>query len=272
MKFDIADSFLFCLDALMKYKQFLMFSALSAAISTHALAAPTIKPAGIQIVWNAMADEFDGFGTYGATEGVSVSLVVQAGAKSIIGFDDKKSKVAIHYGDENLGGKFGSFEKYSKDRKNMRVDVKTKQLPSDGSGVFKVTGSMEVVVASKKETKSIAAQKLKKGDKLTLKEGFNFEVSKIGKPKYGQDELEIDLKWKGDIPELAEVKFYNKEGALIESRAAGWSSFGRGAGKTVVKTYKLKKKFDEIKIEMDLWTDAEALTLPIDLQLNALGK
>lgn len=251
----------------MKYKQFLICFASFTATFCSVLAGPSVKPAGMKIVWEKLAEEFNGYSTYGSDEGVEVSLVLQLEGKSIIAFDDKKSKIAIHYGDKNLGGKFRGFEKYSKDRLNMRIEARTKALPSGEGSDFKLTGSMAVTVASKSETKSLEAQKLKQGDKLTIKEGFDFEVSNIGKPKYGKDELEITLKWKRDISQLAAVKFYNKEGELIESRSKGWSK----SSKVTSKTYSLKKKFDEMRIEMDFWTDAEILSVPIDLKLNATG-
>jgi len=252
----------------MNTKHLLILAASSLALPLNAVAEITVKPVGMQIVWSSLKDEFDGHRTYNNKEGVYVAVALNAGGKNIIAFDDKKSKVSILSGDEDLGGKFDSWEKFSKDGKIMRVEAKTEKLPTGDAAALKLSGSMSVVVASKSETKSIEPRALKKGDKLTFGDDFTCEVTKIDKPKYGDDQLEISLKWKQNIPRLAEIRFFDKDGKKIESRKGGWSSFGAFGKRTITQSYLLKKKSDLLKIEMDLWTDAEALVVPIDLGIG----
>ena len=233
---------------------------------------PTIEPAGMQIVWDSLKKEFNGFGIYNGTEGTNVTLAIKGGGKSIIAFNRKQSKVSIQYGGKDLGGEFGSWGKFSEDGKIMRLEAKTDQLPAGKATNLKLTGSVEIVTASKSETKSVGPQALKVGDKLTFGEDFTCEVTKLGKPTYGNDELEITFKWKHEISKLSAVRFFNKEGKEIESKSSGRSSFGSLGKMTVTKSYKLKKKSDVLKIEMELWTDAETVTVPLNVELGLGGQ
>ncbi|BDS05112.1 hypothetical protein NT6N_01520 [Oceaniferula spumae] len=245
-----------------------LITACSVTLPMASLADVSIEPSGMKIVWQSLKKDFDGFETYNSSEGVYVTVAVRGGGKNVISFDNKKSKVSIQYGDQDLGGSFGMWNKTSKDGKTMRIEVKSDKLPQGDNAALKLAGSLDLVVASKTDTKTSGPRELKKGDKLTFGDNFSCEVSKIEKPKYGDDELEVSFKWDRDIPELAAVRFYDEAGKLIESKAGGWSSMGGFGKKTVTKSYLLKKKSDILKIEMDLWSDAEALTVPLNLNVG----
>ena len=255
----------------MKRKLFLIFSVFSVISAAGVFAELKVEPAGIKVIWNTLEKEFDGFKTYNEKKGVYLSLGVFAGDKKIISYNKDNSKVSMKSGDENLGGEFGHFEKISKSGKVMRLEVKSDQLPEGGDGKISVDGNMELVVASKSEIKSSKLIKLEKGMKITLADNFRFEIAEIKKPSYGDYELEIELKRKRDIRERAAVRFLNKEGKEIESKTAGWSSFGNFGKKTVTKSYQIKKRSSEVRIEMDLWVDAKKITVPFTLNVSLLG-
>lgn len=246
------------------------------ALLTAAQAEVTFEPAGIQVVWKSMEKEFDGFKTYNSSEGVNLTLVAKAKDKKFIGFLKDGSKASFHDGGADLGGKFGFFDKISKDGTAMKIEVKSEKLPAAGAASVQVKGGIDVMMASKSETQTIDSRELKKGDKLELNENFKFTVDSIGKPKWGDNPLEVTFKWKRKIPgkvdELRAVRFYDGEGKLIESSRGGnsWGGFAGSYSTTI--TYSLKKKSKVIKIEMDLWTDAEKVTVPLDMSLKLGGK
>ncbi|MBT8044227.1 MAG: hypothetical protein KJO79_04690 [Verrucomicrobiae bacterium] len=230
-----------------------------------------IEPAGMKIVWKSLKDDFDGFQTYNSSKGTYVSLALRAGEKGIIAFDKDKSKINISDGTSDLGGKFGMWNKISKSGKVMRVEVTTEKLPAAGTQSLELTGSINATVASNTDTKASEAREFKKGDKVELTDDFKFEISKIEKPKWGDDPLSVTLKWSRKIPELAAVRFYDAEGKEIESKSGG-SSWGGFLGKySVTKSYRLKRKSKVLKIEMDLWTDAETINVPIKLKMGLHG-
>jgi len=252
----------------MKPHLFSIIAGLAIVCPVTTQAEVTVAPAGMKVVWESLKEEFDGFSTYNSDEGVYVTLAVKGGEKNIISFDKKKSKVSIKHGDKDLGGSFSFWNKTSKDGKTMRIEVNTDDLPTGELQPLKLTGNLILVTASKTETKTSGPRELKKDDKLSFTDEFNCVVKELAKPKHGDDELEVTFKWTRDIPELAAVRFYDEAGKLIESKAGGWSSMGGFGKKTVTKSYLLKKKSDILKIEVDLWSDIEKLTVPLDLKLG----
>ena len=237
----------------------------------NASADVSVEPAGMKVVWKTLKKEFDGFQTYNTSEGVYVSLAVSAGDKGIIGFEKKKSNIKLSAGGQDLGGGFGMWNKTSKDGKMMRVDVESKKLPSANVSDVKLVGEISLIVSSKKETKTTKVQAYKKGDQVELVKGFSFEVKSLGKPSWGDDPLEISLKWKKKIPELAAVRFFDAAGKEIESSSSGSSSMGFAGNQTVSKSYKLKKKVEKFRMEMDLWVGLEHVTVPVDLTIGMGG-
>jgi hypothetical protein len=255
----------------MKKRLFPMIVASAIAWPVTCLADITVVPAGMKIVWKSLQKEFDGFQTYNSKEGAYINLAVNAGDKGIIGFDKDKSKLTISDGTNDLGGKFGMWNKFSKDNKAMRVEVSSEKLPSADAAHLKLTGKLELVMASKTETKACAAREFKKGDKVALSDDFKFEIDSIGKPKWGDDPLALTFKWNRKIPEFAAVRFYDEAGKEIESSTNGSSRSGFLGKYTVTKSYKLKKKSKMLKIEMDLWMDAENVSVPVDVQVGIGG-
>lgn len=232
----------------------------------------TLEPVGMQVVWKSLKKEFDGSKTYNADEGVHLTLAATVKEKKFIGFLKKESEVTFLDGDKDLGGKFGFFDKVSKDGTMMKLEMQSDKLFAEGAASVKVKGSLSVMVASKSETKSFGPAALKKGDKFELRDDFKFTIEDIGKPKWGNDPLHVVFQWKrkkpGKVPELKEVRFYGEDGKLIESSRGSSSWGGFGGSYTTTLAYNLKKESKVLKVEMDLWTDAEKVTVPFDLTLN----
>jgi len=237
-------------------KLFLVIAATTLVSPLTSLAEITVKPAGMKVVWNSLGDEFKGFQTYSSKEGVYLSFGVTTSEKNIIAFDAKKSDITVKAGGKDLDGSFEPWERISEDGKTMRVELVSKKLPTDSVNKFQLTGSINVILASKFETKSTEVKVLKKGDKFSL--GDNFE-------------LEIELKWDRDIPELAKIKFYDEAGKEVEFRKGASSRFG-SLGKVVIsRSYRFKKKPGKLKVEMDLWSDLESVSVPMNMNVGLAG-
>ena len=255
----------------MKIRPIQAFVAVALAISATSVADVSVEPIGMKIVWKSLRKEFDGFQTFNASEGAYVALGVMAGEKGIIAFDEDKSKISLSDGKKDLDAGFGMGDRISKDAKALRLEVKTKKVPAPGSTELVLKGNLSVTVASETETKATEVRKFDKGDKVQLADGFEFQVERIGKPKWGDDPLEVTLEWKRKIPELAAIRFFDADGKEIESSRGSSSRSGFFGKYTVTRTYLLKKKSDNLKIEVDLWTNAENITVPVDLKVQIGG-
>lgn len=239
---------------------------------TTCLAEITVKPAGIQVVWDSMKDQFGGFTTFNASEGLSVTLAVETTDKGFIDFNKRESKVMISDGENDMGGKFGMWDRISEDAKSMSVVVESKKALQADVESFAVKGELSAVTASEKETKSTKLSKVKKGDLVDSIEGFEFEVEKLGKPEWGDEPHAITLKWQKDVSELAAVRFYDAEDKEIESSKGSSSSFSAfGKITSVTKTYRLSKKVDTLRMEFDLWSDLSEISIPFDLVISLSG-
>ena len=224
----------------------------------------SVKPAEMKIIWDSLSNEF-----YGANQGMHFSFHLNSDGKSLIGHSAADSDITVKAGGQDLGGKFNFWETFSKDRKTMRLEAATEKLPERRASKFRLSGNIEVLLASKKVTKSTEIKAFKKGDKVTLSDDFAFEIIGFSKPKpeWEDEALNINLEWKQDISLLAEVRFYDAEGKIIESREAGSTTSESSA----TKMYALKKKPEVFKIEMDFWEDIETVTVPLKVNLSLSG-
>jgi len=222
----------------------------------------SVKPAEMRIIWDSLGNEF-----YAANEGVRFSFYLNSDGKNLIWHRKADSDITVKAGGRDLGGKFKFFGRINKDGKTMRLEVETEKLPERRASKFKLSGNVEVLLASKKVTKSTEMKAFKKGDKVTLGDGFAFEIRGFRKPEWKDEALDINLEWKQDISVLAEVRFYDAEGKLIESREGG----GTTGESSATRHYLLKKKPEVFKIEMDLWEDIETVTVPLKMNLSLSG-
>ena len=257
----------------MTTKHLLTTTVATLACSFTALAEISVKPAGLRIVWDSLSEELN-FSTYNSEEVANFSFALSSTDKSFIAYDQESSKVMVKAGDQDLGGDFKFGERISKkDGKTMRVEVETEKLPTGNFDGFQVSGSINVLLASKLETESSELKVFKKGDKIKFGDDFSFEVKELGKPKsdFYKEPLEVTLEWKQDVSKLSKVRFYDAEGKLIESRNGGSSTVGFLGKRTVTRTYLLKEKSEKLKIEMDLWADIEKVAVPLEMNLGLSG-
>ena len=248
----------------------------SVVLGSSAMGQIVFEPAGMKVVWNSLDKEFDGFKTYNSSEGVYLTLAAKLPDKKFIGFLKDSSKVTFMDGDTDLGGKFGFWDKISKTGTAMKLEMQSKKLPAKGAASIQVKGNIGVMVASKADTKALGPREFKKGDKLDLGDDFQFTIDSIGKPKWGNDPLQVVFKWKrkkpGKVPELKEVRFFSEDGQLIKSSRGGTTWGGFAGTYTTTVSYNLKKESKILKIEMDIWVDAEKVTVPLNLSVKLGGK
>lgn len=249
-----------------------MISVFSATILASAADNISVKPAGLMIVWEPMKEEFEGFQTFNHDKGTHVCLGLRTTNKDFVVFDDKESKITVSDGSNELRAEFGFWNRISKDAKVMRIELHSKTLPAPDCSSLTVKGDLAVHVASNKTTKSTESRKFQKGDKVELAEGFVFEINKTGLSNWNKDDTEVSITWKRKVPELAEVRFYDPQGNLIESSSGGSSSMGFAGKYTVTKSYVLEKYSGAFRIEMSLWTDMQSVTVPVDFKIGIGGK
>ena len=244
-------------------------------------AEPSVQCIGLQVVRlpdsikNTQLAPFNG-----AQPGTQIALLIGVDQSKIIRFDFAKSRieafidstrqsllseedVKIAFGTREG---FGPFPKISKDGKLGRISIRGSKTPSPSATKVGVKGTLVAMLGS--ETESIKSKPfaLEKGTKISLA-GIDFQIDGVGKPSFGNDAQEIKLRTSdSNITNLADVKFYDEKGTLVESRRGSSGRMGFAGAETYTQSYRLKTKLDgKAIIEFETWSDLQETEIPFSV-------
>lgn len=257
--------------------------ALVTALSAPALLAQkaAVEAKGIRIVGEGYGKtEFGAeLRPFNWSPGTSIALLVLHSAGGLIEIDEDASKFTQFTDDKGTKldakkSKFGnnavniSFPKISKDGKAALVELGVDGLPAKGASSISVKGEIAAVTGSKKKTEKSVAIGLKKGQKITVGK-YKFEVSKVAKPQFGEDPLEITLDVKGgDLDKVAKFQFLKPDGTPIKTSDSGSSTMSFGKLKSVSKSFRIGEKATKAILSLELWLDRKAVKIPVDVKVS----
>lgn len=230
-----------------------------------------VKPVGIQIVWETMREEFDGFGTMNALDkGVTLSFAAKTAGKKIVKFDSDRCKLTKFVDNEGkpMKGEVGHFAKVGESGKVLRFEVESKELPTKGATGVEVEGSIVVDVASESDVVKTETAEFAKGKAVVFGGLLKTKITEIGEPSYGDMKAEITLEAKKEWPSFSAVRFYDGEGNEIESESGGSSRFGMLGSVTESRTFRLASEPKNFRVEMDAWSDLESITVPFNVKVG----
>ena len=266
-------------DALMTFKSFsnAFLAPLCALIlpGFTTQAEITVKPAGLRLIGPGYGDRFGGgVKAFSSRKDVTVALMIRSDDGAIIAVDDDASKITSVTDDKDADLKqkgdfeFWGFPEFSDDRKAALIEIEGDAVPSAGNTRIDLKGSLALMVASKKETSKSEAVKPVK-DALVKAGDFEFIISGIEKPDFGDAALSITLRIKRKIDTIAAFRFLDTAGNEIESDSTMSSSSGFNQNVTIERTFDLMKKPESFVLELDVWTDAKKLDLPFEISVGA---
>lgn len=237
------------------------------ALTAHA-AEPLVKLAAVQAIFDDGEQEFDGFKTFNSEAGHHVALLVRAGDKSIVGFDEDKAKLII--GGVDAECRFFSGNAYSKDKKTMRLEFNTRSPAKvSPNGSLEVTGVLPITLATGKQETRSEVFAISKDAPVVFPAGETdlpkFKVKSSGKPQWGDDAFQIEFSTDRKPDDIAGLRFYTKDGKEVEANRAGssWMSFGsKGSGEV---TYTFKSEHKELIVAVETWTGRQEVTIKVDL-------
>lgn len=208
--------------------------------------------------------------------GTEVKLLIRSKGKGLIGFDDDASKVDAFTDDQGNSlieeSGFGQIQGFAWFRSSAKgdiatIDVNGRKTPGKGATSLRVKGKLVFQAASKQSTHRHTKAAVAKGTKV--KAGpIAGEISETGKPQWGDEPLQIELKFKGELPPIAEVRFFDAQGKRIESSSAGGSRMSFLNNVTTTKSYTLSKKVPSVTVEFVVWDDVETVELPLNLVID----
>ena len=159
---------------------------------------------------------------------------------------------------------FGDFLEISEDGKACMIDIEGGGIPSKGAMGIKASGTLAFKTATQKKDFMQKDVPFIVGSKINA--GFvSFEIAEVGKPEWGDAQLEINLKTQQDISAVAEIKFLDATGQEIESNLSSWGSMGFGNRMTYQQSYTLAEKVNGGTILVSIWTDMKTQTIPFNI-------
>ena len=211
--------------------------------------------------------------------GTKVGLLVTSSDKAIVKLDEEKSKVTVFSDDQEtdlikvkgrFGRKSGVFRMTSeaKDGKAIITHVESSGVPKKGAKNLTLKGGLVVSLASKSKEVRSELTVLKKGEKLVVGEDA-FEVNSLGKPDWGDDPIQVELKSSVRYKAFKGFHFYDSEGNKAASHRSGSGSMGIVGKRTYTVSFNLKKKVDKIVLAVDEWSDLEVVKIPFDFTIGA---
>lgn len=253
-------------------KKSLVIPLLLGCITTLSHAEVTVTPVGLQSVWDDGGDTFGGFKTFNSKPGVKIALHVQTDKDTLIGIDEKESKVNVG-GVEALYSFYASSSSISKDGKTLRLDIKAEGAkPVNG----KIVTSGEVVVSTANGKKLISSEVLewKKGAKVQFPKEANlptFEIDKIGKPDWGDEKWEVTLKTNKEFDKFVSVKFIDEQGKEHNAKRGGSSSMTFLGKTSVTVSYKAPENISKAKMVVEVWKGLNKTKVPVNFTLGNSG-
>lgn len=234
----------------------------------------SVVPAGVTLIWQAAdKDAFEHHFVLNSQKPVAIAFYAESKGKKIVSFDRNKSKVSSLTDDQGtkIKAEVAYFAKIAKDGSAAFLEVNGETPVSSKASSLLVKASLQFDLASKTETSKSKVIAVKKGAKIELAEDLVFEIDEFGKPDFGEEPFSVELKIKRDIPDVAEVRFYDEAGNEIESESQGSSRMAFGKRVTVSRNYSLKKKVANLRMEVDRWADLERVTVPVDATIGIGG-
>jgi len=244
------------------------------ACSTVSLQAaePKIEVAGIQLAYKDLKDAFDGFPPLNMQGKTSIALLLNSPDHPIIGRLNDALQVESLTDDQGTKykAKVGFFAQIAKSKKHaiIKVDSET-QVPKEAT-MLTLQGSISYPTATEKKTLKKKGVTLAKDTAIEINEAFNCKLTRTEAVKWGDYKWAVTIEWKRDIPELAEIRFYDAAGKLIKSSSGGSSRSAWGKNVTVSRTFNLAVKPKALNMEVDIYQNLQTKKVPFFLDI-ALG-
>ncbi|GJM23695.1 MAG: hypothetical protein DHS20C16_01100 [Phycisphaerae bacterium] len=247
------------------------------ALADDGASKTSVSPYGLRVVAKPVGGDNDMMRAFNSFEGTSIAMLVQQPAGGLISFDSDASKIESFTDDKGKdllksSSDFGMpalpmSPDISDGGKEVIIEVNGGQTPTKGATSLKVKGKLVFKAATQK--KSYTHKNLEIKADATIEAGpIPLTIGSAGKPEWGEEPLEIVLKAKKRLDEVASIKFLDADGKEIESNESGSMTMAFGEDVSVERSYALGKKVDKVTVEISYWTDMKALEIPVDLTVS----
>jgi hypothetical protein len=244
----------------------------SAALASHARAQATkTEVLGIRITKKGYKGQ-QTMRPFNWFPGTSVAVLVSGDEAGMITLDRDKSKITKFVDDRGndmmkekprFGGFIEMSPDISSDARACLLEVQSRQWPAEGSKAILIEGTLVFVFAEGKETRKAADVAARKGAKFKLGD-IPVEVTRSGKPRWGNKPMDITLKLTKGHDKIAGIKFLGADGKEIKSNRYMRST----SGSVSQWTYSLDKKVQKVTVVAELWKGLKTVEHPLKLRVG----
>lgn len=235
-----------------------------------------IEVKGVKIISDGYGTDIDGLKPFNQFKGTSIACLVTLPNGGIIKFDQDNSRINEFI--DNLGTNLindqipigsgiGMMHQVSSDRKAVMFEINGLNLPNNKATSIKAKGYVSLKTANHKKQYKIDGVAIKIGTKFNIA-GIHLEISKIGKPKWGDGVVTIEFNSKYDMSKIAGIKFYDTKSVLIKSSSGGSGIQTMDKIKTYERSYTLHKQHDFLNLSITCWDDMKTIKVPFDINTS----
>lgn len=238
---------------------------------------------GVRVVGKGYSSKKDAMNgelrAFNWSAGTSVALLVKSDGAKIVSLNEKKSKITVFSDDQGtdfmkVKSRFSNnpykfeWSKVSEDGVALGTTIASDGLPAKGAKSLIIKGELVVATGSKFEEKKSEKVKPEDGGVVEVG-GFSFKISNAGDPEWGEMKFQVTLSTSTDLDAIQGFVFYDQDGKKLESEDSGSGTSSFGSKTTYSKTFQFKDKPAHLVMGLNLWTDLEVVTVPIDLNVGA---
>lgn len=230
----------------------------------------TVAVCGLRVVAPGLYDEHETRAFY-QDPGVTVVLRVVRAAGGLIALDEAASEIQAFADDKGTvlfkpegfsKSPLGSWPKVTAGGKVAVIEIEGNQRPAAEARQIQLKGKLALKVATEQKVYP-AKVKLAAGTKIEAGP-VPFTIKEVGKPEWGDAQLQITLHATQNLDALAGVRFLDADGTEIESSESGSMTMTTNDEVQIDQSYDLAKAVDELTIELTYWTDMHTVTVPFE--------
>lgn len=244
---------------------------------------PTVDVAGVAVVRESFDEGGENpYRPFGLEPGTRLSVVFRSPAVRLVCFDAGASTVDSFTDDRGTNlmalahrlqvpGYLGHGCGIIKNGRVAHVEIFGGTPPAAGAGFVQARGKAVFFTGSTTARLVSAPVKAEKGAEIHVGEAFHFQVARWDEGGIGGKGATVSLRVQSHPAGIAQLRFLDGGGQVVESRPAGTVVEGEGEDRVFLLHFQLAAMPPEIALEIDSWSDLQRVEVPYEARAGIGG-
>lgn len=244
---------------------------------------PTTTVAGVAVVRESFDEGGENpYRPFGLEPGTRLSLVFRSPMARLVCFDGGGSTVDSLTDDQGTNlmalahrlqvpGYLGHGCGILKDGQVAHVEIFGGTPPAPGAGFVQARGTAVFFTGSMRAQVSSPVVKAEKGSELHAGEVARFQIERWEAGGIGGKGVNVSLRLESHPASLANLRFRDGAGNLVESRPAGVVVDGTGDKRVFLLHFQLATMPEEVSLDIDYWSDLQRMEVPFEVRAGLGG-